>query len=57
MRLSALFVAHSIFEALMGDFRLCSAYDLLNSRIHIEDSDFALEDGLLPRSLAQGKIG
>jgi serine/threonine-protein kinase HipA len=30
---------------------------LLNSRIHIEDKDFALDDGLLPRNLYQGKIG
>jgi serine/threonine-protein kinase HipA len=46
----------SLLETSMGDFRLSPAYDLLNSRIHIEDRDFALEDGLLPRKLAQGKI-
>jgi serine/threonine-protein kinase HipA len=46
----------SLLETPMGDFRLSPAYDLLNSRIHIDDSDFALEDGLLPRNLAQGKI-
>jgi serine/threonine-protein kinase HipA len=46
----------SLLETPMGDFRLSPAYDLLNSRIHIEDKDFALEDGLLPRNLAQGKI-
>jgi serine/threonine-protein kinase HipA len=46
----------SLIEMPMGDFRLSPAYDLLNSRIHIEDKDFALDDGLLPRSLAQGKI-
>ena len=40
----------------MGDFKLSPAYDLLNSRIHIEDNDFALEDGLLPKTLAQGNI-
>ena len=40
----------------MGDYRLSPAYDLLNSRIHIQDKDFALEDGLLPRNLAQGKM-
>ncbi len=40
----------------MGDFKLNPAYDLLNSRIHIEDKDFALEDGLLPKNLAQAKI-
>ena len=47
----------SLLETPMGDYRLSPAYDLLNSRIHIEDKDFALEDGLLPRNLAQGKIG
>lgn len=46
----------SLIETQMGDFRLCPAYDLLNSRIHIEDSDFALQEGLLPPRLAQGKI-
>jgi len=46
----------SILETPLGDFRLSPAYDLLNSRIHIEDSDFALEDGLLPKNLAKGNI-
>lgn len=46
----------SILETSFGDFRLSPAYDLLNSRIHIEDKDFALDDGLLPKDLAQGKI-
>lgn len=31
-------------------------YDLLNTRLHIEDKDFALEDGLLPKSRTQGSI-
>lgn len=47
----------SLLETPMGDYRLSPAYDLLNSRIHIEDKDFALDDGLLPVKLAQGKIG
>ncbi|MHC1703754.1 MAG: HipA domain-containing protein [Tenuifilaceae bacterium] len=46
----------SLLETSMGDYRLSPAYDLLNSRIHVEDKDFAIEDGLLPRNLAQGKI-
>jgi serine/threonine-protein kinase HipA len=46
----------SLIETSMGDFKLSPAYDLLNSRIHIEDRDFALEDGLLPKRLAQGKV-
>ncbi|WP_313791002.1 HipA domain-containing protein [Flagellimonas algicola] len=46
----------SLLETPLGDFRLSPAYDLLNTRIHIEDSVFALDDGLLPRNLANGKI-
>jgi len=46
----------SLIETSMGDFKLSPAYDLLNSRIHIEDKDFALEDGLLPKKWAQGKV-
>ncbi len=46
----------SMLETSLGDYKLSPAYDLLNSRIHIEDKDFALEDGLLPRNLAQGNI-
>jgi serine/threonine-protein kinase HipA len=47
----------SLIETSMGDYRLSPAYDLLNSRIHIEDEDFALEDGLLPGNLAIGNVG
>ncbi len=39
----------SILETPFGDYRLSPAYDLLNSRIHVEDKDFALDDGLLPK--------
>jgi len=46
----------SIIETSMGDFKLSPAYDLLNSRIHIDDNDFALEEGLLPKHLAQGTV-
>ncbi len=46
----------SILETPMGDYRLSPAYDLLNSRIHIEDKDFALDEGLLPKSKAHGKV-
>jgi serine/threonine-protein kinase HipA len=46
----------SILETPMGDYRLSPAYDLLNSRIHVDDKDFALDDGLLPGNLAQGRI-
>jgi serine/threonine-protein kinase HipA len=46
----------SLLETPQGDYRLSPAYDLLNSRIHVADTDFALDDGLLPRRLAFGKI-
>ena len=46
----------SLLETPLGDYRLSPSYDLLNSRIHIDDKDFALDDGLLPKNLAQGKI-
>ena len=46
----------SLIETPLGDFKLSPAYDLLNSRIHIEDKDFALEEGLLPPNLSKGKI-
>jgi serine/threonine-protein kinase HipA len=47
----------SILETSFGDYRLSPAYDLLSSRIHINDNEFALEEGLLPKNLAQSKIG
>ena len=46
----------SLLETPLGDYRLSPSYDLLNSRIHIDDKDFALDDGLLPKNLAHGKI-
>ncbi|MCF2504681.1 HipA domain-containing protein [Dyadobacter sp. CY107] len=46
----------SLLETDQGDYRLSPAYDLLNSRMHIRDKDFALDDGLLPKKLAQGKV-
>jgi serine/threonine-protein kinase HipA len=46
----------SLLETPLGDYRLSPAYDLLNSRIHINDRDFALGDGLLPKAIAQGKL-
>ncbi len=46
----------SVIETAQGDFKLSPAYDLLNSRIHTNDRDFALEEGLLPKAYAQGKV-
>ena len=36
----------SLIETPSGDYVLSSAYDLLNTRIHVDDSDFALDGGL-----------
>jgi serine/threonine-protein kinase HipA len=46
----------SIIETPQGDFKLSPAYDLLNSRIHIEDKDFALDEGLIPAIMGQGNV-
>lgn len=46
----------SLVETTLGDFKLSPAYDLLNSRIHIDDKDFALEEGLLPPQQTKGKV-
>ncbi len=36
----------SLLETRDGDFRLSPAYDLLNTHIHVDDADFALDKGL-----------
>lgn len=46
----------AILETPMGDHRLSPAYDLLNTRIHVDDSNFALEEGLLPKHMARTTI-
>lgn len=46
----------SLIETPLGDFKFSPAYDLLNSRLHIEDRDFALEEGLLPSHISKGKV-
>ena len=46
----------SIIETPLGDFKLSPAYELLNSRIHIEDKDFALNEGLIPARMGQGNV-
>lgn len=46
----------SLLETPLGDFRLSPAYDLLNTRLHIDDADFALNDGILPKNISKGKI-
>jgi serine/threonine-protein kinase HipA len=36
----------SLLETDMGDYLLSPAYDLLNTHLHVDDTDFALEKGL-----------
>jgi len=36
----------SLLEAMNGDYLLSPAYDLVNTRLHVDDSDFALDRGL-----------
>lgn len=36
----------SVLESSQGDYFLSPAYDLLNTRIHVDDTDFALSKGL-----------
>lgn len=36
----------SILESSQGDYFLSPAYDLINTRLHVDDSDFALSKGL-----------
>ncbi len=36
----------SLLETSRGDYRLSPAYDLINSRMHVDDSDFAFDKGL-----------
>ncbi|BDD12904.1 hypothetical protein FUAX_53360 (plasmid) [Fulvitalea axinellae] len=39
----------SLLETPDGDYALSPAYDLLNTRIHVDDKDLALDQGLLPK--------
>jgi serine/threonine-protein kinase HipA len=36
----------SLLESRSGDYLLSPAYDLINTRIHVDDADFALDKGL-----------
>lgn len=40
----------SLMKTIDGDYVLTPAYDLLNTSIHVNESDFALKDGLMPKS-------
>lgn len=41
----------SLQETTGGDYVLTPAYDLMNTSIHIDDGDFALQDGLIPKNV------
>ena len=41
----------SLQETDSGDYLLTPAYDLMNTSIHVNDGDFALQDGLIPDSV------
>lgn len=49
----------SVMDMGKNDFRLTPAYDLLNTRIHVNDGDFALDKGLfktdMPKYFKEGK--
>lgn len=53
----------SILETASGDYRLSPAYDLINTRIHVHDTDFALDNGLFKNNFESeqmkdiGRIG
>lgn len=37
---------YGVIETKQGDYILCPAYDLINTRLHVDDSAMALNDGL-----------
>lgn len=39
----------SLQQSANGDYLLSPAYDLMNTSIHVQDEDFALQDGLMPQ--------
>lgn len=38
----------SLQQTVNGDYLLAPAYDLLNTSLHVQDEDFALQEGLIP---------
>ncbi len=45
----------SLLESSGGDYLLSPAYDLINTKLHVDDSDFALERGLFADGFKSGK--
>ena len=46
----------SVLETLSGDYALSPAYDLVNTRIHVDDTDFALDSGLFKDNFESEEI-
>lgn len=44
----------SLLETAQGDYVLSPAYDLLNTRLHVDDTDFALSKGLFEEQEIEG---
>lgn len=44
----------SLLESPNGDYLLSPAYDLINTRIHVDDTDFALDHGLFKDDFKSG---
>lgn len=45
----------SLLESSSGDYLLSPAYDLVNTKLHVDDSDFALNKGLFADGFKSGK--
>ena len=46
----------SLLETSKGDYRLSPAYDLINSRMHVDDTDFAFDKGLFADNFKSPKF-
>jgi serine/threonine-protein kinase HipA len=45
----------SLLESTNGDYLLSPAYDLINTKLHVDDTDFALEKGLFADEFQSGQ--
>jgi len=45
----------SLLESSKGDYLLSPAYDLVNTKLHVDDTDFALDKGLFADDFKSGK--
>lgn len=46
----------SLLESIDGDYFLSPAYDLINTKLHVDDTDFALEKGLFADEFQSGQF-